>query len=55
MIQIIFTNIILSGVVIGFIFSLLNRIGVIPIVRFKSMIIALVVLTILITIMRAIS
>lgn len=55
MFQTIFTNIILAGVVLGFGVSLLNKMGVVPIVRFKGIVKALIVLTIVITIVRAIS
>jgi hypothetical protein len=50
-----FTNMILAGVVIGFGVGLLNRIGIIPVVRFKSIFKALIVLTVVITIIQAIA
>lgn len=50
-----FTNMILAGAVLGFGVGLLNKIGIIPVVRFKSLFKAFIVLTIVITIILAIA
>jgi hypothetical protein len=55
MFEILFTNMILAGVVIGFGVGLLNKIGIIPVVRFKSLFKAFIILTIVISIVQTIS